>query len=63
MATKRTYKTTVDKVNLSKQLPSPMIWDETKLDDLHFSWDEPLSYNKTWNFAIGERESGKSVNS
>lgn len=37
------------------------IWEN--LDDLHFSWDDALSYNKTWNFAVGERESGKSVNS
>lgn len=34
-----------------------------KTDNLHFSWKKPLSYNKTWNFAIGERESGKSVSS
>lgn len=39
------------------------IWDLTKLDKLHFTWDKPLSYGKTWNFAVGERESGKSVNS
>lgn len=32
-------------------------------DDLHFDWGKPLSYNKIWNFAIGQRESGKSVNS
>ena len=39
------------------------IWDETKIDLLHFSWDRILGYHKTWNFAVGERESGKSVNS
>lgn len=33
------------------------------LDHLHFTWDRAFSYNKTWNFAVGERESGKSVNS
>lgn len=38
-----------------------VIWEN--LDNMHFSWDDALSYNKTWNFAIGERESGKSVNS
>lgn len=38
-----------------------VIWQD--LDNMHFSWDNALSYNKTWNFAIGERESGKSVNS
>lgn len=32
-------------------------------DNLHFSWNKALSYNKVWNFAIGERESGKSVDS
>lgn len=32
-------------------------------DNLHFSWSPALSYNKTWNCAIGERESGKSVDS
>ena len=30
---------------------------------LHFRWNHALSYHKTWNFAIGERESGKSVDS
>ena len=39
------------------------IWDETKIDLLHFSWDRILGYHKTWNFAVGERESGKSVSS
>lgn len=34
-----------------------------KRDNLHFRWNKTLSYNKTWNFAIGERESGKSVDS
>lgn len=34
-----------------------------KRDKLHFSWAPTLSYGKTWNFAIGERESGKSVDS
>ena len=38
-----------------------IIWQD--LDNMHFSWDDALSYNKPWNFAIGERESGKSVNS
>lgn len=33
------------------------------MDKLHFDWSKPLSYNKIWNFAIGQRESGKSVNS
>lgn len=42
---------------------TPSIWDPKKLDNLHFTWDRPLAYGKTWNFAIGERESGKSVNS
>lgn len=37
------------------------IWKD--LDNMHFDWDDALSYNKTWNFAVGERESGKSVNS
>lgn len=32
-------------------------------DNLHFKWDKALSYNKSWNFVIGERESGKSVDS
>lgn len=32
-------------------------------DSLHFRWAKALSYNKTWNFVIGERESGKSVDS
>lgn len=34
-----------------------------KRDKLHFRWNKALSYNKIWNFAIGERESGKSVDS
>ena len=34
-----------------------------KRDNLHFRWGSTLSYNKTWNFVIGERESGKSVDS
>lgn len=34
-----------------------------KRDNLHFRWNKVLSYNKTWNFAVGERESGKSVDS
>lgn len=38
-----------------------VIWQN--LDNMHFSWDDALSYNKPWNFAVGERESGKSVNS
>lgn len=37
------------------------IWQD--MDDLHFCWDEALSYNKPWNFAVSERELGKSVNS
>lgn len=37
------------------------IWQN--LDDLHFKWNRILGYQKTWNFAVGERESGKSVNS
>lgn len=46
-----------------KELRINNIWNPAKLDNLHFDWQDPLSYNKTWNFAIGERESGKSVNS
>ena len=42
---------------------NPTIWNKNAIDSLHFSWDYILGYNKTWNFAIGERESGKSVNS
>ena len=34
-----------------------------KRDNLHFRWNRALSYGKTWNFVIGERESGKSVDS
>ena len=34
-----------------------------KRDNLHFRWGQNLSYNKTWNFAIGQRESGKTVDS
>ena len=34
-----------------------------KRDNLHFRWGPTLSYNKIWNFVIGERESGKSVDS
>lgn len=34
-----------------------------KLDKLHFSWSKVLSYNKIWNFVVGQRESGKSVSS
>ena len=33
------------------------------MDDLHFSWDQTLSHNKTWNFVVSERENGKSVDS
>ena len=40
---------------------SNSIW--VGLDQYHFTWDKAFSYNKTWNFAVGERESGKSVNS
>lgn len=32
-------------------------------DNLHFRWGETLSYNKIWNFVIGQRESGKTVDS
>ena len=32
-------------------------------DNLHFNWKNVLCYNKIWNFAIGQRESGKSVSS
>ena len=57
MSKKRTH------INLNK--PSltinPSIWQG--LDSLHFIWDDAFYYNKPWNFAIGERESGKSVNS
>lgn len=48
----------------SKKYKHPIvevIWKD--LDNMHFEWDDALSYNKTWNFAVGERESGKSVNS
>ena len=34
-----------------------------KRDNLHFRWNKAMSYNKPWNFVIGERESGKSVDS
>lgn len=34
-----------------------------KTDNLHFNWAKTLTYNKIWNFCIGERESGKSVSS
>lgn len=34
-----------------------------KRDNLHFRWNKARSYNKPWNFVIGERESGKSVDS
>ena len=42
---------------------TPIIWNNEVIDDLHFSWDYIFGYDKTWNFVIGERESGKSVNS
>ena len=29
------------------QIPEMGPWDLTKLDNLHFSWDGPLSFNKT----------------
>ena len=29
------------------QIPEMGPWDLTKLDNLHFSWDSPLSFNKT----------------
>lgn len=32
-------------------------------DNLHFSWSKNLSYHKQWNIVIGQRESGKSVDS
>ena len=32
-------------------------------DKLHFRWNKQLGYKKTWNFAIGQRESGKTVDS
>ena len=31
----------------SLQRPQMGPWDLTKLDNLHFSWDGPLSFNKT----------------
>lgn len=34
-----------------------------KRDNLHFRWNKSMSYNKVWNFAVGERESGKTVDS
>jgi len=51
-------------MSASKVYKKPLvecIWKD--LDNMHFEWDDALSYNKTWNFAVGERESGKSVNS
>lgn len=30
-------------------------------DNLHFRWGRTLTYNKIWNYCIGERESGKST--
>lgn len=27
-----------------------------KRDNLHFEWGTQLAYNKTWNFAVSERE-------
>lgn len=30
-------------------------------DNLHFNWRKVDGYNRTWNFAISEREAGKSV--
>lgn len=39
------------------------IWDESKFDKLHFSWDKTFGYQKTWNAVIGSRASGKSVDS
>lgn len=44
---------------MNKEVP----WDLTKFDDLHFSWDRVFGFQRTWNFVIGSRESGKSVNS
>lgn len=32
-------------------------------DNLHFSWNHALSYDKPWNFVFSERENGKSVDS
>lgn len=34
-----------------------------KRDNLHFNWNGTLGYQKTYNFTIGSRESGKSVDS
>lgn len=34
-----------------------------KRDNLHFNWNGQLGHQKTWNFVIGSRESGKSVDS
>lgn len=34
-----------------------------KRDNLHFNWNGQLGYQKTWNFVISSRESGKSVSS
>ena len=34
-----------------------------KRDNLHFNWNGQLGYQKTWNYVIGSRESGKSVDS
>lgn len=48
-------------VKVTKHPIVEVIWQD--MDNMHFSWDDALSYNKTWNFAIGERTSGKSVNS
>lgn len=32
-------------------------------DNLHFKWGPTFTFNKPWNFAIGERESGKTTDS
>ena len=32
-----------------------------KRDNLHFTWNKALSYNKIWNFATTSREAGKST--
>lgn len=52
---KQTFKTT------PKVESEDNIW--VNRDDLHFTWDDLLSHNKTWNFAVSQREAGKSVDS
>ena len=43
----KSYKNYKPKQPLNFQIPESGPWDITKLDNLHFSWDRLLSYNKT----------------